>query len=187
MRYVFATIIALAGPSAGTAIAAALPVAEAIQTVQTEGPRRFAQLRENLHLPHACVGTSVAELMAVSDEPVELSGDRTLISGCRPNSCNEKAAASIGPDRSLQAVALRHFNCRRSLTESIPEVLCDRQATLLVYLIYSSNAPAPPSSDALLLKQLERWAHQAGYAREEVRPIQRTTIDQEIACLIPRS
>ena len=188
MRSVLATIImslstpplatsalAAAGMAAMAATAAPLPAADALGAVQADSASVFGALRENLHLPDAPLALAVAELMGISDEPVELEPQLTLISGCRPQSCQEKSAAIVSPERHLLAAALRHFHCQRSLVESIPTVRCDQQPTLLVYLIHPAGAPAQHAGDAALLRHLERWGKQAGYAHEEVRIIQRST------------
>lgn len=173
MRHILALTIIAAGLWSGAALTAALPAAEALRAVNTESKKIFGNMRENLHMPSANLGNSIGELMAMHDDPVELAGGATLISGCRPHSCDEKAAAVIGPDgRALQAVALRHFRCRSQLPDRVPPVVqCDKNATLLVVLIRGTGEPATQADSAVLLEQLKQWGARAGYSREDVRTL----------------
>ena len=177
MRHILALTIIATGLWSGAALTAALPAADALRAATMESKKIFGNMRENLHIPAANLGNSIGELMAVHDDPVELAGGATLISGCRPHSCDEKAAAVIGPDgRQLQAVALRHFRCRSQLPERVPPVVqCDKMATLLVYLIRAGGEPAGQADSALLLDQLKQWGARAGYAREDVRTLNLTS------------
>lgn len=173
MRHILALTMIAAGLWSGAALTAALPATDALRAANTESNKIFGNMRENLHLPAANLGNSIGEFMTVHDEPVELAGGATLISGCRPHSCDEKAAAVIGPDgRALQAVALRHFRCRSQLPDRVPPVVqCDKHATLLVYLIRATGEPAGQATSAVLLDQLRQWGARAGYTREDVRTL----------------
>ncbi len=178
MRHILALTIIAAGLGSRVALGAAMAAPDALRAVQMESKKIFGNMRENLHIPAANLANSIGELMAMHDEPVELGGGATMIGGCRPHSCDEKAAAVIGPaGRGLQAVALRHFRCRSQLPERVPPVVqCDKQATLLVYLIRGSGGAAAPVDGAApertaLLDQLKQWGARAGHAREDVRTL----------------
>lgn len=173
MRHILALTMIAAGLWSGAGLTAALPAAEALRTVTTESKKIFGNMRENLHIPSANLGNSIGELMAIPDDPVELAGGATLISGCRPHSCDEKAAAVISADgRVLQAVALRHFRCRSQLPDRVPPVVqCDKHATLLVVLIQGAGEPAGQAHNTVLLDQLKQWGARAGYTREDVRTL----------------
>ncbi len=110
-----------------------------------------------------------------------------FISGCRPHSCDEKAAAILDlKTPQLWAVALRHFHCHMVLLDEAQAKEfgtrdtghkrpnhCDAQATLTIYVV-RRPPPARPdfAAENARVAHLREWARKAGYAAEELRIIE---------------
>lgn len=145
--------------------AAPLAASEVLTALRDDIPRIVGAARADLHQPNVLLKDAVRDYMQIPDgTPTEVDG-HTLISGCRPHSCDEKSAALIDhASHHVQAIGIRHFHCSQG---PAGPVACDRDATLLMVLV--QRAGQGTASEPVLRQQLERWAARFGTGHEEIR------------------
>ena len=102
------------------ALATAATAADKIsmQRVYSSVRSEFGAIYGSYFLPDRLVSEQIIMGLGIPDPTVELPGGNYLVSGCRPHSCDEKAAAIVTPAGVVLMAGLINFHCRRGLTGS---------------------------------------------------------------------
>lgn len=162
---------------------------EAIRAIAVLAKEQLAGRHADLETPDGALEKSVVGLIGMPDGPygdgrVNPDG-RYIISGCRPQSCNEKGIAifSMKPAR-LDAFGLQNFHCRFALP-GIPDsppfapqkkdagsfIRCNKEPILTVYIVRTGFKSEDFSRELRDLETIRNWAIQGGVAAEEIRVI----------------
>jgi hypothetical protein len=98
-------------------------------------------VRGNWIIPGSILADELGLALAVYDPRHyrirRLPDGSTLVTGCRPQSCDEKGAVIIGPDERIRSLALIHYSCRRG-GPSETSVVCARTPKLSLFLTPAS-------------------------------------------------
>lgn len=85
--------------------------------IQEQANQLLATVHANVYAPDMPVNSALAQL-TVANQEIRKDEKYTIFSGCRPQSCGEKAAAVLdNATRELAAVALLSYNCKDDILE----------------------------------------------------------------------
>jgi hypothetical protein len=132
--------------------------------------------RDNLFTPDSKISSAALEGLELPAKTVELSQDLTLISGCRPSSCDEKAAAIVnGKLKELKAIAIRNFSCHYNLFTGKIEsptknrsnsISCDREPVINIYIFRTKEVNA--DNEIEFVDNLKKWGEEVGTKKQKV-------------------
>ena len=142
---------------------AALLASDAVyQIAAPEIKKIFGDDRQDTFVNDGLLREAILESIGIPDEPPRaLPGGVTMMSGCRPQSCNEKGAVIVdGSSKQLRAAALLHFHCRETLladlnSTQLPPSTCDTEATLEIFVIRHNRILASLQQELSYVSALE--------------------------------
>lgn len=173
-----ALALALAGCIAAPASAAPLRFDEVAALAIASARTTFGDMRVDTYIPNALLSDTIGEFIGIPTSYVApLSGPFVMISGCRPQSCDEKAAVIVDRrTRRIAALALRDFRCRNVVGKESrkPTADCDAEPTLDVFIVRRSGSVAALRQEREQLASLRAWGKHVGHAGEHVQTIMRT-------------
>jgi hypothetical protein len=163
-------------------IAQANPTAtdDAAARIRAQSDILLAPLRANVYEQGVPVSFALQQLM-ISNRELHSDQRYLMLSGCRPRSCDEKAAAVLSKsDQKLVGAALLSFGCRDALMnqeqiaylkrrpDKKPAPQCSRQPEVQIYIIRNSIGGEQLSAEHDVADKLRAWAKQFGYMNESI-------------------
>lgn len=156
-------------------------VPDAKNSALAQSRKIFGGQKEDLYIPNANLAEALRELTNLPEEPVN-QGDYVLISGCRPQSCMEKAAMVLDKSsKQLLAVGFVHFQCHapvvtsdrlrqlNSLSLAVPSAECLKQPVYSSFLIRRDTSTKDVAAELVVAELLDGWAKKSGYQTHTVR------------------
>jgi len=107
---------------------------------------QFGSARGDYLYPRGIVGEQIGAALGIPAPTLQLPDGNALVSGCRPHSCDEKAAIIVAPDGTVFAAGLINFHCGARV--------CDAKPRLTIFV---TRARAQP----VLSQELQDWAARA--------------------------
>jgi hypothetical protein len=144
-----------------------------INTANGALQRAFGEQREDTLQPQMRFADAIAMAIGMPELTEDLD-EFVILTGCRPQSCDEKAAVVLKRDSGqVAAVALRHFGCHyQALTEVVPSVAgipadrwpqqCSKDPRFKIVLVRVKGAPNVKDENKLR-KVLEKWGSERGF------------------------
>lgn len=115
----------------------------------------FGSDRGSYFVPDKPVSEQIIMGLGIPNPTVQLADGNYLVSGCRPHSCDEKAAVIVKPTGMILMAGLINFHCRRDVAKKSPTsagaVICERNPRLTVLVTRKNNQP-------VLVQELRDWA-----------------------------
>jgi len=161
---------------------------EAIRLIAAQAKTQLDGRRADMETPDGSISSSTLEMLGMPDgrsgEVEQLNDGRYVISGCRPQSCAEKAIAvfSTSPSR-LYALGFRHYHCRfvvqgeiehgqiRPRARTAAPVKCDAEPSLSAYILRFTDDKIDPAREAYDLKTVRNWDGSDKVIREDVHVV----------------
>lgn len=145
----------------------------AVRLIAKQADRQLGQRHADIETPDGLLSTSTVELLGMPDgnsgDVTPFDGGRYLVSGCRPQSCAEKAAVVFGvnPPR-LYAIGFRNYNCRfivpeeakfaRPKSKNRSPVTCDADPAVKIYILRSETSGIDAELERKELNVLRNWS-----------------------------
>ncbi|WP_373989085.1 hypothetical protein [Duganella sp. BuS-21] len=149
--------------------------------IESETNNIFAEQRADFQEGNALIRKSIVELIGIRNEDFE-TPEYILVSGCRPNSCTEKASVMFNrAGTHILGVGILHFNCHFLLREKEigednvrlqevrPPQKCDKDPTLTVYVIRNKKNKIGELPERKVLAAIEGWAREFNFTKKDVR------------------
>jgi hypothetical protein len=169
------------------ALAAPLRFDDVTSIVYPSAKATFAGMHANTYIPDALLAETIGEFIGIpGNEAPVLFGHYAMVDGCRPQSCDEKAAVIVDVrSRAIAAVALRNYQCRNvvledsdlaamaSVSSKRPTVRCNSQPLLDVYIVRRSIENEALRSEQQQLSRLRKWGDLVGHEGEQVQVVVR--------------
>jgi len=115
----------------------------------------FGSVRGSYFLPDKSVSEQIMMGLGIPNPTSQLADGNYLVSGCRPHSCDEKAAAIVTPAGATLVAGLINFRCHQDATKQnlapARAVICDHDPRLTVFAKQKNNQP-------VLTQELQDWA-----------------------------
>lgn len=122
----------------------------------------FGSDRGSYFVPDKPVSEQIIMGLGIPNPTVPLAEGNYLVSGCRPHSCDEKAAVIVTPTGMILMAGLINFHCHRDVAKNSPTpagaVICEHDPRLTVLVTRKNNQPA-------LAQELRDWAERESQIR----------------------
>ena len=140
-----------------------------VAAAEASSPDIFPSVRDELKgvsgsyfLPDKPVSEQIFMGLGIPSPTKKLADGNLLVSGCRPHSCDEKAAVIVTPAGKLLMAGLIHFHCHRDAVKqnakSTGATSCDRDPRLTVFVKQKNNQPE-------FTRELQDWAERESSVR----------------------
>lgn len=150
--------------------------------VKKQADQLLANVHANVYAPDMRVNIALEEL-TIANQEIQKEDKYTFLSGCRPQSCGEKAAAVLNnATQQLLAAALLSYNCKDDILapEEItylttrqpgkkPALHCAHDPILMVYIVRRSIEAPALYEERALAERLQQWGKKFGYQGELIR------------------
>jgi len=120
-------------------------------TISRSLSHEFGAARGSFLVPSGLISEQIMMALGIPNPDLQLASGEYLVSGCRPHSCDEKAAVIVTPRGMVMAAGLINFHCHRLFTKSGKPIRCDARPRLTLFLKQNS-------SRFDLKRQLKNWA-----------------------------
>ncbi|HKX64135.1 MAG TPA: hypothetical protein VJM78_02420 [Rhizomicrobium sp.] len=117
----------------------------------------FRGIRYNYFGPNWLVNEQIIMGLGIPNPARHVADGNTLVSGCRPHSCDEKSAVIVTPAGAMLAAGLIYLSCDGDLDKKIPAVDCKLRPRLRIFMKQKNDRPA-------LAQELKDWAAREGFA-----------------------
>jgi len=108
----------------------------------------FGGMRHDYFVPGRRVSDQIMMGLGVPNPPRPIADGNSLLSGCRPHSCDEKAAVIVTPAGAMLAAGLIYLGCDQPTTD------CAMAPHLTLFL---------QQKNAAFARELQDWAVRQGY------------------------
>lgn len=174
MKINFSVLLVAISIAANCAYASPLATNDVYKITAPEVKKIFGDDRQDTFINDGLVREAILEFIGSPDEPHELFSGVTMMTGCRPQSCDEKGAVVVdGQMKQLLAAAILHFHCRETLladqlSTQLPGNKCDTEGTLEIFVIRRSRVLANLKHELDYVRELEAWGKEKQFKNEVI-------------------